>query len=349
MKKLLSLALTLALTASLLAGCGGGGSSSGSGGGGGGGSDGEVIPVRIAHSGSEETMMHRAWLVVEEYLENTGNFDVTIYPNGTLGGDQELQEAVQNGEIEMSACSTSALVTFNPNLNVFSLPFAFDNEQIAYAVLDGEFGQKMLDSMEDSGFKALGYFESCTYRELSSNTPVHSPADLTGVKIRVIQSNLHVAIWEALGAIPSPISFSELYTALQQGTVDAQDNPLELLISQRFYEVQDYVTLTNHLFQVGMATCNLDWFNSLSAENQQYVQEAVQAGVEAQRTMAAEENEGYITTLEEAGLTVIELTDDELQQFKDRMGNAEQVIVDEVGQELVDELKAAIDEAAAAV
>ena len=101
--------------------------------------------------------------------------------------------------------------------------------------------------------------------------------------------------------------------------------------------------------QVGMATCNLDWFNNLSAENQQYVQEAIQAGVEAQRTMAAEENEGYITTLEEAGLTVIELTDDELQQFKDRMGNAEQVIVDEVGQDLVDELKAAIEEASAAV
>ena len=347
MKKLISLVLTLAMVMIPLSGCGGD-NTSGGGNSTSGGSGGEVVSVRIAHSGSEDTMMHRAWLVVEEYLENTGNFDVTIYPNGTLGGDQELQEAVQNGEIEMSACSTSALVTFNPDLNVFSLPFAFDSEEIAYAVLDGAFGQKMLDSMEASGFKALGYFESCTYRELSSNTPVHTPADLAGVKIRVIQSNLHVAIWEALGAIPSPISFSELYTALQQGTVDAQDNPLELIVSQRFYEVQDYVTLTNHLFQVGMATCNLDWFNNLSAENQQYVQEAIQAGVEAQRTMAAEENEGYITTLEEAGLTVIELTDDELQQFKDRMGNAEQVIVDEVGQDLVDELKAAIEEASAA-
>ncbi len=305
----------------------------------------EKISVKIAHAGTEESMMHKAWLVAKDYMEANGNFECTIYPNGTMGSDVELAQAVQNGEIQMSACSTSNLTTFNQNLEVFSLPFAFASEEVAYKVLDGDFGQKMLDSMESAGLKGLGYFESCTYRELSSKKPVHSPDDLKGVKIRVMQSSLHTAIWEGLGAIPSAIPFGELYTALQTGTVDAQDNPLELVIAQGFYEVQNCITLTNHIFQVGMNTCNPDWFNSLSAENQQVVLDAIKAGVEFQRKEAAEQKDGYIQTLKDAGLEVIELTSDELAAFQGKMGAAEQVIIDDIGSELVDELKAAIEAA----
>ena len=261
------------------------------------------------------------------------------------GSDVELQQAVQSGDIQMSACSTSNLSTFNKNLEVFSMPFAFANEEVAYKVLDGDFGQKMLDSMESSGFKALGYFESNSHRELSSNKAVHSPADLKGMKIRVMQSNLHIAIWQGLGASPTAIAFAELYTALQQGTVDAQDNPLELLLSQKFYEVQKCVTLTNHIFQVGMATCNLDWFNGLSAEDQKVVVDAIQAGVEYQRTQAAEQKDSNIQTLKDAGLEVIELTGAERTEFQNQMGSAEQIIVTDVGQSLVDELNTAIDAA----
>ena len=301
------------------------------------------IPVKIAHAGSEDTMMHKAWLVAKEYMEEHGNFECTIYPNGTLGSDVALAQMVQAGDIQMSACSTSNLTSFNQNLEVFSLPFAFANEEVAYKVLDGEFGQKMLDSMEAAcGLKAIGYFESCTYRELSSNKEIHSPADLNGVKIRVMQSGLHIAIWESLGAIPTAIAFGELYTALQQGTVDAQDNPLELVISQGFYEVQKYITLTNHIFQVGMATCNPDWFNSLSAEDQQVVLDAAKAAVEFQRQEAAAKKDAYISTLEEAGLKVFSLTDEELADFQSHMGAAEDVIIGNIGADLVNELKAAI-------
>lgn len=344
MKKVLNILLVMAVTLGLLAGCG----PSGSGREPSGkepvtdGGTGEKIPVRIAHAGTENSLMHRAWEVAKAYMEENGDFECTIYPNGTLGSDVELAQAVQNGDIQMSACSTSNLTTFNQNLEVFSLPFAFADEETAYAVLDGDFGAKMLDSMEPSGLKALGYFESCTYRELSSNSPVRSPADLKGMKIRVMQSNLHIAIWEGLGASPTAIAFAELYTALQQKTVDAQDNPLELLIAQRFYEVQKYVTLTNHIFQVGMVTCNPDWFDALSPENQQVVKDAITAGVAFQRQAAAEEKDGYISTLTGAGLEVIELSDSERAEFQALMGNAESVIAGNVGQELVDELKAAI-------
>lgn len=350
MKKVFSMLLSAVMMLSLLAGCGGSGSdspskpsepekatneSTES-------ASTEKVKVRIAHAGTENSLMHRAWEVTKAYMEENGNFECTIYPNGTLGSDVELAQAVQSGDIQLSACSTSNLTTFNQKLEVFSLPFAFADEETAYAVLDGEFGQKMLDSMDEAGLKALGYFESCTYRELSSKTPVHSPADLKGMKIRVMQSNLHIAIWEGLGANPTAIAFSELYTALQQGTVDAQDNPLELLIAQRFYEVQKYVTLTNHIFQVGMVTCNPAWFDSLSAGDQQVLKDAITAGVEFQRQTAAEEKDGYIKTLTDAGLEVIELSDSERSEFQALMGTAEGVIAENVGQDLVDELKSAI-------
>ena len=354
MRRVISLALVLLMAVSLLTACGSESTSTHS-------TDntttdtsadtkadsGKKIAVKIAHAGTEDSLMHKAWVVAADYMEANGNFECTIYPNGTLGSDVDLAQAVQSGDIQMSACSTSNLTSFNQNLEVFSLPFAFPNEETAYAVLDGDFGTKMLDSMESAcGLKGLGYFESCTYRELSSNKEVHTPADLKGMKVRVMQSNLHIAIWESLGAIPSAIAFGELYTALSQGTVDAQDNPLELVISQKFYEVQKYITLTNHIFQVGMATCNPAWFNSLSAEDQQVVLDAIRAGVEFQRQEAAAQKENYLTTLENDGLTVTVLTDDELAQFQALMGSAEDVIAANVGADLVNELKDAIEAAA---
>lgn len=302
----------------------------------------EPIKVKIAHAGSEQTMMHLAWLEAEKVMEKDGVFEVEIYPNGQLGGDQQLQEAVQQGDITMTACTSASLATFEPSVSVFTIPFLFPDNETAYAVLDGEFGQKMLDKMEDSGFKGLGYFESVSYRELSSNRPIRSPEDLKGLKIRVIQNPLHIKLWETLGASPTPISFSELYTALQQKTVDAQDNPLELTISQRFYEVQNSVTLTNHMFQVGMATANLDWYNSLTADQQKIVDGAIHTAVEFQRNKAAEDNDAYIKTLKDAGLEVIELTDKERKAFEDKMDPVIAEVSNEVGGDLVKEIQEAV-------
>ena len=175
MRRVISLALVLLMAVSLLTACGSESTSTHS-------TDntttdtsadtkadsGKKIAVKIAHAGTEDSLMHKAWVVAADYMEANGNFECTIYPNGTLGSDVDLAQAVQSGDIQMSACSTSNLTSFNQNLEVFSLPFAFPNEETAYAVLDGDFGTKMLDSMESAcGLKGLGYFESCTYRELS--------------------------------------------------------------------------------------------------------------------------------------------------------------------------------------
>lgn len=339
LKKRIALLLVLVLGISLIVGCGSNSVQVPSQSSNDGENKSESINVKIAHSGSEQTMMHQTWMVVKDELEKDGVFKVEMFPNASLGGDQQLQELVQSGDIQMTACTAAVLGTFEPRINVYTIPFLFANNEVAYKVLDGEFGTKMLNVMEEQGFKGLGYFESTSYRELSSNRPIHNPDDLKGLKIRVIQSPLHMALWENLGASPTPMSFSELYTALQQNTVDAQDNPLELVISQRFYEVQDYITLTNHMFQVGMATANLDWYNSLTEEQQKIVDNAIKAGVDFQREKTAADMEGYKKTLEDYGIEIIELSDDEFKLFQDKAAPVEKIVVELVGQDLVNELK----------
>ncbi len=342
MKKHLILLLVLTLIISLLIGCGNGNVQSGTSQESTSKDNGEPIKVIIAHAGTEQTAMHLAWLKAKEVLERDNVFKVELHPNGTLGNDQQLQEAVQNGDITMTACSSSSLATFEPRISVFSTPFLFPNKEIAYKVLDGSFGQKMLDMMQEQGFKALGYFESSSYRAFSSNKPVYTPEDLKGMKVRVIQNSLHIKLWESLGASPTGIPFSELYTSLQQGTVEAQDNPLELIISQRFFEVQDYITITNHMFQVGMATCNLDWYNSLNEQQQKIVNDAIKAGVEFQRDLAEKEYDSYIKTLKDAGLEIITLSDDVRKLFEDKMTPVYDEVGKEVGQELLDEVLKAV-------
>lgn len=309
---------------------------------------GESVHITVGHAGAETTMMHLGMVEFKRQVEELsgGAMTVEIFANGQLGGDTQLQEAVQNGDLNMAACNTAVFTVFEPRLSVFSTPFAFNNSQHAYAVLDSDFGQKMLDMMSEHGFKALGYYESFSYRVLTSNSKVQTPDDLKGLKVRVMQSSAQIALWEALGGSPTSIPFNELYTALQQNTVDAQENPLELIVSSRFYEVQKYVTLTNHVFAVGMATMNQDFYNALSAEQQEIVGKAMDAAIDYQRTQAVENYDSYVKILEDAGVEMIQLTDAEMSLFREKGQAAYSVIADEVGQDLLDEFLEAVESAA---
>jgi tripartite ATP-independent transporter DctP family solute receptor len=301
----------------------------------------------MTHTGTELTLAHQAFLVIKDYMEKTSNgvFEVTIYPNGQLGNDAQIVEAVQEGDVEMMFTNTGNLLSFVPDLGVFAVPFAFPSHEVAYKVLDGQFGKAMLDGMEKKGsMVGLGYLEAVAYRELSANRVIRTPADLSGLKIRVMTNPIHIAIWERLGAQPTAISFAELYTALQQGTVDAQENPLELFISQRFYEVQKYVTLTHHIFTTGMLTANPAWFNGLTPELQQIVRDAATEATLFQRERAAEDYAGYLKTLSDNGITVTTLTEEELNQWKAMATPVLPMIAKEVGgQEIIDRLLAAVE------
>jgi len=300
-----------------------------------------AVEIRIGHSGSERTLLHRAFVVFQDEVQRNSNGEIvaTIFPNAQLGGDRELQEAVQMGDLTMTGSSTAPLMAFEPRLGVFTIPFIFPNVEQGYEILDGPFGRKMLDIMADQGFKALGFLESNAYRDLMTrNTRVVTPADLSGIKIRTMQNPMHIALWQAFGANPQAISFAELYTALQQGTVDAMESPLELLVSQRFYEVQGVYVTTRHLFQVGMATMNIDFYYALSDAHRQIVNDAMRTAVLFQRDTAAQEHDQDLQTLRDNNVIIVELTPEQRNAFRDLVDPVIDLVRQEAGSELVDEL-----------
>ncbi|MDR1247750.1 MAG: TRAP transporter substrate-binding protein [Treponema sp.] len=309
----------------------------------------KTITVKMTHTGSEQTLAHQSFLAIKDHMETASNgvFKVDIYPNGQLGNDAQLVEAVQEGDVQIMFTNVGYLVQFVPELGVFSVPFAFPNIDVAYKVLDGDFGKGMLDMMEGAGgMVGLSYIEAVAYRELSAPRSIRVPSDLAGLKIRVMTNPLHVAIWETLGAQPTAISFAELYTALQQGTVDAQENPVELFVSSRFYEVQKYLIMTNHVFQCGMLVANPVWFNGLTPELQRVVREAAMKGTLLQREKTAENYAEYLKTIQDSGGTIVELTDQEMQQWRDKARPVLPVFAQNVGgQAIIDRLFASVEAA----
>jgi tripartite ATP-independent transporter DctP family solute receptor len=309
---------------------------------------GKTYTIRMAHTGSEASMMHLAYEIMKDYMEKNsdGALKVELFPNGQLGNDSVMVESTQNGDLQMIGINNGYLSQFLPKLSIFATPFIFKTQDVAYKVLDGEFGQKMLNDLEhDCGLVGLGYIDSFAYRQLTANKPVYSPADLVGVKIRVMPNPIHLAIWESLGANPSPIPFSELYTALQQKTVDAQENPLENIITARLFEVQKYVILTNHVFTTGMVIANPKFYNSLSPELQKIVRDSAKVAGKFQREKGTELYESYVKTLKDNGIEIITLSPEQLKLFEEQTKPALALITKEAGQELVDLLYKSVEEA----
>jgi tripartite ATP-independent transporter DctP family solute receptor len=306
--------------------------------------------IKMAHTGTEQSMMHLGYLFMKDYIEKNSNgaVKVRIFSGGQLGNDTEMVEMVQNGDLQLIGINNGYLSQFHPAVGVFALPFVFKTKAIAYQVLDGPFGRMMLDSLEPAcGVKALAYIDSFDYRQYTGNKPVKTPADLRGIKIRVMPNPVHLAIWEALGANPSPIPFSELYTALQQKTVDAQENPMENIVTARLYEVQKYVVLTNHVFTSGMTLVNPEFYNSLPPELQKVLREAALECNKYQRAEGQRRLNEFFETVKNGGVEIITLSPEDLKAFEEAAKPVVPTIAKEVGQDQVDGLYKAVAEAEA--
>lgn len=250
-----------------------------------------------------------------------GKMEIDVYGDGQLGGDREVAETVQYGNIDMCIVSTTPVAAFYPDLNVFDAPFLFKDSAQAQEILDGEIGQEIAAGMEDIGFKVLGFPEN-GFRQLSTAAKeVHSPSDLKGLKVRVMESEVHIETWKALGASPTPMAFSELFTALQQKTVDGQDNPFVTDRDNRFYEVQKYIIETNHVYTPYLLLMSKDSYDKLTDEEKEIIEEAGAYGVSVQREKTAEYDKDAVQEMQEKGVTLISLTDEEKQQFRDAVSD----------------------------
>ena len=324
----LVLALVMILT---LAACGGqtGGDSSGNGGSQAGGSsstapaesgDDTVYSITVGGTVPDEHPISQGLFKFKEVAEELsgGRFKVEVYDNNTIGASRELVEGVQANEIQMAECSQSVYASFTDELMSVGLPFLFKNRQAGYDFFDSEVGDQIADVIaEQTGVRIVGYFENGIRQLTNSKRPVTSPDDMKGLKIRVMESPLYIEMFTEMGANPSPMAFSELYTALQQGTVDGQDNPWTIVSTNAFYEVQSYATDLSHTFDITCFAINDQFYQDLPEDLREVVDKAAEAAVETNRALSIELENEYIATIEGGGCQITRLTDEQRQVFRD--------------------------------
>lgn len=300
--------------------------------------------IKVGHGAAESFHMHRALLHFEELVEagSNGEIDVQIFPSSQMGPDREMIEGVQTGVLEMAIPPSSFFAGWDPAFAVIELPYMYASKDIAFDVLDSEAGDGMIARVEDQGLVGLGWLELGVRNVTNNVRPIATPADLEGVKLRTMQVPAHVATFQALGANPTPMNFGEVYSALQQGVIDGQENPLAIITSQRFYEVQKYLSTTGHVFAVYMPVISQPFFDSLSAEHQQLVRDSMAAARVHQAELVAAEDASQLDEIRASGVEVLELTAEQRQAFADATESVRLQYRDEVGADAYDVWIAAV-------
>ncbi|SFQ66067.1 tripartite ATP-independent transporter solute receptor, DctP family [Psychrobacillus psychrotolerans] len=308
-------------------------------------SDDDTYVIKAGHAASEDHFAQGSFEKFKELVEekSDGKIKVEIYPNGQLGGEREMVEAIQLGNLTMAAPSSAVLTSFASGMYLWDLPFLFEDAAMAHEVLDGEVGTEVLDSLSDVGIKGLGYWEN-GFRHLMNNThEVSTIEGMKGLKIRTLESQQQIQMWNATGANATPIAFTELYSALQQGTVDAAESPLALMYAQKFQEVQKYLTLTGHLYSPWPVVISQKFFDDLPADLQQVVQDAVDETRTFNRQLSAEDEAKSLELLQEGGMEYVELTSEEKEKFKKAMEVVYPEIEKLVGEDLYKKLMDAVE------
>jgi C4-dicarboxylate-binding protein DctP len=276
------------------------------------------IKMKVAYVVPEAQSTHVAAVkYLKPYIEehSKGKIVVELYPNGQLGGDRQAIEAVSLGTIHMTIPALAVLSGFEPRFQVFDLPFLFKNKAEVYKALDGPLGDKLNSYLPPIGLKNLAYAEN-GFRQITNNRgPVTKPSDLKGLKLRTMENPMHMAAFKALGANPTPISFGELYTALQQKTVDAEENPIPLIYTSKFYEVQKYCSLSSHVYAATVLVVNDKWYNKLPADLQKVIQEAAYLYRTEQRKISDKQDKEMLEALKKSGMKVNEITPEQKKAF----------------------------------
>ncbi len=267
-----------------------------------------------------------------------GQFEVREQPAGALGGERDMIEGLQIGSVDLVITSTGPLGNFVPEVYVLDLPFLFRDYDHARGVLDGEIGQELLEKMRPHDLVGLAWTENGFRHLTNSVRAVKTPADAEGLKIRTMENQVHMRAFEAIGAAPTPMAFPELFTALQQGTVDGQENPIPVITSAKFWEVQDHLSLTGHVYSPAVVLASPFVIDGLSAEAQGWFYEAARASAAATRAKVTEVEQDGIALLRENGMEVTREVD--TAAFAARAQEAYQLYTDEHGTEMVERIRA---------
>lgn len=300
--------------------------------------------IKVGHGAAESFHMHRALLHFEKLVEagSNGEIDVQIFPSSQMGPDREMIEGVQTGVLEMAIPPSSFFAGWDPAFAVIELPYMYASKDIAFDVLEGDEGDGMISRIANQGLVGLGWLELGVRNVTNNVRPIATPADLDGVKLRTMKVPAHVATFETLGANPTPMNFGEVYSALQQGVIDGQENPLAIITSQRFYEVQKYLSTTGHVFAVYMPVISKPFFDALSAEHRDLIRTSMAAARNYQAELVAAEDAAQLEEIRSAGVEVLELSAEQRQAFADATESVRLQYRDEVGAETFDAWVAAV-------
>ena len=238
-----------------------------------------------------------------------GRYKVETFYNGSLGGERESIEAVQLGTQELAFSSTGPVPNFVPDAKILDVPFLFRDKAHARAVLDGPIGQELLTKFDAKGFKALAWAENGFRHMTNSKRDVKEPADLKGLKMRTMENPVHIAAYKGLGIITTPMAFPEVFTALPQGTVDGQENPLPVIMSAKFSQVQKHLSLTGHVYSPCIFVMNKGSFDKLSAADKTAFLDAAKVAAKANRDRVDQDDANGVKELRAQGMTVIEDVD----------------------------------------
>ncbi len=273
----------------------------------------------LATASPEDTVTQ---IFAEKFAEEVadlsdGKMKIQVYANSTLGGDRDLLETCADGDIPFVVQNTAPQVSFMSDLAVFDLPCVFDSlDDCRKKIDDPKFNSLISDVYTEGGYHLLGMADQ-GFRVMSTNKPVNSLADFKGQKIRTMENSYHLAFWKALGANPTPMSFSEVYIGLQQHTIDAQENPYEVIVSNNLYEQQDYVVETNHLPHLISLIVNDDFFKDLPENEQEIMTEAAQLATEYAREQSDARIADKVAVIEDSGTQIIKLSDETRKEIRE--------------------------------
>lgn len=303
------------------------------------------VTIKIGHDLSEDTPQHLGCLKWKELVEQRtgGNYKVEIFPSNQLGDDRETAEMLQVGSVQAALIPTAKLSLFAPAMQLPDLPFFFPSREICYKFLDSEVGAEILGQLASKGMVGASFWES-GFKQFTANRELKTPDDFKGLKFRTMESKIIIEQFKALGANPVPISFGETYNALQQKTVDGQENPLVSITRMRFYEVQTNMLVSNHGYLAYGFLFSKRWLEKQPEDVRKTLIDAAREVASFQREETVRREKGFIETIEKSGCKVSYLTPENAKLFADAVRPVHKAFETSIGKELMEKAYRMIEE-----
>jgi TRAP-type transport system periplasmic protein len=301
--------------------------------------------IRFGYGLAEDSNQGRAVKFFSEDLAKRtgGKLKAKGFGNSSIGSDIQMQNAVTGGAQELAVVSTTTLVGVVSDFGVYDLPFLFANEHEADTILDGPFGQKLAARLQDKGLVGLVYWENGFRNLTNKKRPIAKVEDMQGIKLRVMQNVMYIDMFNSFGASALPLPFSELFTALETGTVDGQENPVNTIQSSRFYEVQKYLSLTKHVYSPWIVLASKKWWDGLSADEKKAIQESAVASRDFERKDSREAATKAVEFLKSKGMQVTVVSDKEIARMRELSKPAMQKFASDGHADLIKELQHDLD------